>query len=449
MVEMIPLPEMPEAQEPAPEPPTRPEAARVVRAVRTQMEWVARSLDQLLPERHLARAVLAFVERLELNAFYASIKAVIDGPGRPASDPRVLLALWVYATTQGVGSGRQLGRLCEEHDAYRWLRGGVPINYHMLCDFRVARRQEMDELLTRILVALVSAGLVKLRGVAQDGVRLRADAGASSFRRGERLEQLLEQAKAQVERLAEEREHPDPNQGARERAARQRAAREREERVERALKELPKVEAIKERQRKKLAKGKREKVGEARVSTTDPEARVMKMSDGGFRPALNAQLATDMESQVIVGVAVTNQGTDQGLAGPMEEQVAERTGRHPGEYVIDGGFASLEDVVTLTRRGVTVYTPSRPPTGEVRLKDPTLPRPTDPPEVAAWRVRMGTEEAKGRYRDRGASSECVNAQIEGRYGLRQFRVRGLDKALSVLLLVVITHNLLRWIALTT
>jgi|BarGraNGADG00212_1021973.scaffolds.fasta_scaffold24628_1 transposase len=447
MMQLSPLPEMPEVQESAPEPPTLPAAARVVRPVRTQLEWVTRSLDDALPEAHLARAVWAFVERLELDSFYASIKAVVDGPGRPPSDPKVLLALWVYATADGVGKARQLARLCCEHDAYRWLRGGVPINYHMLSDFRVARKAELDELLTQILASLMSAGLVEAERVAQDGVRLRAGAGAASFRRKERLEQFLEQAGERVRQLSEEQ--PDPCRTAMEQAAQERAARERTERIERALAEMPKVEAIKERQKRKLAKGKREKVGEARVSTTDPEARVMKMADGGYRPALNAQFATDMDSQVIVGVAVVNQGTDLGLAAPMETQVAERTGRHPSQYVVDGGFACLDDVVTLTRREVVVYTPSRPPTGDDRAKDPTLPRPGDPPEVADWRVRMGTEEAKALYRDRGAAAECVNAQIEGRYGLRQLPVRGLERALAVLLLVAVAHNLLRWIALTT
>jgi transposase len=442
------FPEVPEVQGAA-EPPTLPESARVVRPVRAQLEWTARSLDQSLPEDHLARAIWAFVEQLELGAFYASVRAVIDGPGRPASDPKALLALWVYATADGVGSARRLARLCEEHDAYRWLRGGVPVNYHMLSDFRVARKGEMGELLSQILAALMAGGLVKLERVAQDGVRLRASAGSASFRRRARLEHFLEQARAQVEHLAEEREHPDPRQSERERAARERAARERQGRIERALAEMPKVEAIKERQKRKLERGKRERVSEPRVSSTDAEARVMKMADGGFRPAFNAQLATDIDSQVIVGVSVVNQGTDEGLAAPMEAQVAERTGQHPSEYVVDGGFASLNDVVTLTRRGVTVYTPSRPPKGEVRRKDPTMPRPTDPPEVADWRVRMGTEEAKARYKDRGASAECVNAQVETRYGLRQLPVRGLGKALSVLLLVAATHNLLRWIALTT
>lgn len=440
---------MPEVQGPAPEPPTLPEAARVVRAVRTQIEWMTRSLDELLPAEHMARSVLALVERLDLDSFYGSIKAVLNGPGRPPSDPKVLLALWVYATADGVGSARRLALLCEEHDAYRWLRGGVPINYHMLSDFRGARRREMGELLTRILASLMSAGLVRAERVAQDGVRLRARAGAASFRRRQRLEGFLEQAREQVERLAREGEQGEFGQGARERAARERAAREREERVERALAEMPRVEAIKERQKRKLPKGKRERVGEARVSTTDPEARVMKMADGGYRPAFNAQLATDMDSLVIVGVDVVNQGTDLGLAAPMEAQVAQRTGRHPDEYVVDGGFASLDDVVTLTRRDVTIYTPSRPPTGEKRQNDPTLPRPGDPPEVADWRIRMGTDEAKALYRDRGAAAEWVNAQVEGRHGLRQLPVRGLEKALSVLLLVAVTHNLLRWIALST
>jgi len=446
-VEQAPLlPEMPEPSAPGARPPTRPEAARVARPVRDQAEWAPRSLDQALAGDHPARAIWAFVERLDLAAFYAEVRAVLDGPGRPPADPRVLLALWVYATSRGVGSARRLAELCGTDDAYRWLRGGVPVNYHQLADFRSANRAALDELLTRILAAMMAGGLVTLERVSQDGVRLRAAAGSASFRRKARLEEHLAAARAQVAALAAEAEDPGAA-SRRERAARERAARERAERLERALAELPKVEAIKERQRKKLARGKREQVSEARASSTDPEARVRKMADGGFRPALNAQLATDTESQVIVGVAVTNQGSDGGLAAPMEEQVADRAGRHPGEYLIDGAFATLGDIVALGRRGVTAYTPARPPKGERRQADPTLPRPTDPPEVAAWRARMATDEAKATYKERAAASECVNAQVEGRYGLRQLRVRGADKALAVLLLVAVAHNLLRWIAL--
>lgn len=440
---------LPEAQAAALEPPTRPEAARVVRPVRTQIAWTPRSLDDALPDDHPARAIWAFVERLDLGAFYAQIKAVVDGPGRPAADPRVLLALWVYATSQGVGSARQVARLCDEHDAYRWLRGGVPTNYHLLSAFRVANQQALDEVLTQILAALLAERLVTLERVAQDGVRLRASAGAGSFRRKARLERCLAQARAQVTRLAAAREHPDPGVNARERAAKERAARERQARIERALHALPAVEAIKARQRQRLAKGQREQVTAARVSTTDPEARVMKMPDGGFRPAVNAQVATDVDSQVIVGVAVTNQGTDGGQAEPMERQVAERTGQHPPAYLLDGGFVKREDSTTLEQRGVSVYAPTSPPRTQTSGRQRATPRHDDAPEVGAWRARMETEAAKALYKQCGATSACVNAQIEGRYGLRQVPVRGLGKALSVLLLVAIAHTLLRWIALTT
>ena len=391
---------------------------------------------------------LGLLERLDLSEFYAQVRSYVDGPGRPASDPQVLLGLWVYGTAQGISSGRQLAPLSETDDRYRWLRGGVPVDYHMLDDFRVAKQEALDQLMTEILALLMDQGLVRLEGVAHDGVRLRANAGAASFRRRRRLEEHLEQAQQQVKQLAQEREEGAEQGRARQRAAQERAASDRERRLEEALREIPLVEAVKARQRKKQGRARRERVGEARVSETDAQARVMKMADGGFRPAMNAQLATDMESQVMVGVAVTNRGTDECLAAPMEEQVAQRTGRHPGKYVVDGGFASLADIVTLSQRQVTLYSPSRPPTGDKRRQDPTLPRLGDPPEVAAWRRRMATPEAQATYRQRGATAECVNAQVEGRYGLRQLPVRGLDKALSVLLLVAITHNLLRWIALT-
>ncbi|MDO9065936.1 MAG: transposase [Chloroflexota bacterium] len=142
-----------------------------------------RDLDSLLPEDHLARAIWKVVESFDLSAFYAPIKAVIGEPGHPATDPQVLVALWIYATAEGVGKARQLDRLCNEHDAYRWLRGGVPINYHLLSDFRVVHREALDALMTKMLAAMMAEGLVTLDRVAQDGMRVRASAGAGSFRR--------------------------------------------------------------------------------------------------------------------------------------------------------------------------------------------------------------------------------------------------------------------------
>lgn len=437
--------ELPE-QEPRPEKVTSPQQARVLRPVRNQVELVERDLDATLPADHPARAIWALLERMNLSRFFASIKSVQGRAGHPATDPQVLLALWLYATNEGIGSARQIARLCEEHDAYRWLRGGVPINYHTLSDFRVSHQEALDNLLTEVLASMMRAGLVTLRHVAQDGMRVRASAGASSFRRRSTLEGCLEEAKQQVARLAAEREQPDPGQSARQEAARERAAKERERRVEEALRRMPEIEAAKERSKKKLSKAKREKVTEARVSTSDPEARVMKMPDGGFRPAYNLQMATDEDSQVIVGVAVDTTGCDGGQAPPVVEQVVERTGKQPMAYLMDGGFAKRDDIVALEGRGVTVYAPTREPTSPSSGRTKADPRRDDKPEVARWRERMETDEAKEIYKQRAATAECVNAQGR-RHGLRQLPVRGVGKVLSVLLLAAITHNLLRWIAL--
>ncbi len=436
--------ELPEPQQRAATPPTRPEEARVVRPERRQLEWVARDLETAVPQDHPARAVWEVLEKLELSAFYASIRAVEGSAGRPASDPQVLLALWLLGTVEGVGSARRLGRLCKEHDAYRWLCGGVPINYHMLSDFRVAHQGALDELLTQIVASLMAAGAVTLERVAQDGMRVRASAGASSFRRRERLAGCLKEAGAQVKQLAQEREHPDPGVSRREQRARERAAREREERVEKALEYLPQAQAAKQRQQQTRALAERAEVTAPRTSTTDPEARVMKMPDGGFRPAYNVELATDGAKGVIVGVAVTAEGTDAGQALPMEEQVMKRTGRHPKDYLMDGGFATRGDITALERRGVTVYAPVRLPRNKPE-EERYQPRYEDSPEVVRWRQRMATEEAKALYRERGATAEWANAQVR-QHGVSQFTVRGLAKVTTVMLLVAMAHNILRWVA---
>jgi transposase len=436
---------LPKGQEIPPRPATRPEEARVVRPVRNQAEIMVRDLDSLVAEDHPVRDIWAFLEQLDLTAFYAPIKAVVDRPGRPPSDPQVLLALWVYATVDGVGSARRLDRLCHEHDVYRWLCGNVPVDYHLLSDFRVAHQGALNKLLTEIVAAMMTQNLVKLNQVAQDGVKVRASAGAGSFRRRDRLERCLEEAEVQVKRLAAEREHPDPEVSQRQQAARQRVAEERAERVKQALGQLPEVQATKERQEYTLSKAKKEKITEPRVSTTDPEARVMKMADGGFRPAYNVQLSTAVDSRVIVGVGVVNQGNDAGQAVPLEDQVAQRTQRHPDDYLVDGGYAQRETITTLTERGITVYAPVRPPRTTTSGRQPHTPRLDDTPAVVTWRERMETDEAKAVYRQRGATAEWANAQARS-HGLVPFTVRGLGKVLSVVLLVVIAHDLLRWAA---
>jgi len=405
---------------------------RVQRAQRDQVEMQMFALNALLPDDHAARVVWEFVEGLDLSALYARIRSVEGGAGRDAIDPKILLALWLYATVDGVGSARKLDRLCTEHVAYRWLCGGVSVNYHTLSDFRTAHTAFLDDLLTQSVATLRHQGLVTLSRVAQDGMRVRASAGAASFRRRESLEACQAEAREQVEALRAELE-ADPAAGTRRtEAARRRAARERAERIRQALAELPDVEAKK----KPTDKGK------ARVSTTDPEARVMKMADGGFRPAHNVQFATDTESQVITGVEVVNTGSDQGQMSPMVEQHQERYDRAPGEMLVDGGFAKHEDIekVSSPENGTVVYAPVQKPKKEDR--DPHVPRPGDSETIAAWRQRMGTDEAKAIYKERASTAECVNAIARNR-GLRQFLVRGLAKVRAVALWYALAHNLMR------
>ncbi len=291
----------------------------------------------------------------------------------------------------------------------------------------------------------MAADIVTLERVAQDGMRVRASAGAASFRGRKKLEACLDRARAQVQRLAQEREHPDPGVTQREHRARERAARERQERVGQALRYLPEAQAAKERQHKTRATAERSKVSAPRVSTTDPQARVMKMPDGGFRPAYNVELATDSAEGVIVGVAVTSEGTDAGQAAPMEEQLVERTGQHPKTYLMDGGFATRDDITALEQRDVTVYTPVRLPRNSPE-QERYQPRYRDSLEVVRWRHRMATEEAKAIYRRRGSTAEWANAQVR-LHGVSQFTVRGVVKVTTVALLVAVAHNFLRWEAL--
>lgn len=411
---------------------------RMQRPDRDQVELRPTHLDALLPPDHRARLVWDFVSALDLSPLHARIRAVEGHPGRPPIDPAILVALWLYATLEGVGSARALARLCEEHDAYRWLAGGVGVNHHTLADVRVDHEALLQDLLTGSVAALLADGLVTMERVAQDGMRVRASAGAASFRRRHTLDAALADAETQVTALRTELDDDPAATSRRVAAARQRAAAERTLRVRRALDALPAVEAARRRNGKPA--------GEARASTTDPDARVMKMADGGFRPAFNAQLATETASGVIVGVDVIDAGSDHGQLGPMVRQLERRYGRVPTEMLVDGGYVVLAEIASLadSHCGTTIYAPPTTPRDPTR--DPHAPLPGDPPAIAAWRARMGTDAAQAIYRERAATAELVNAQARNR-GLRLLRVRGLPRVRAVLLWFALAHNLLRTIAL--
>jgi transposase len=409
-------------------------APRIRPVRREQLGLEVVDLDSLLPDEHPARTLWAAVEQLDLRQFYDAVDAREGRAGRRATDPKMLVALWLYATADGVGSARQLDELCKRHAAYKWICGGVSVNYHLLAEFRVGHEKALDKLLSDILGKLMAAGLVTLKRVAHDGMRVRASAGAASFRRKPRLVDFVTAARKRVDELKAEAR--DPNNRDRREAANLRGAEDRLRRVEAALAKMPEVEAIKQRQND--AKDRKK---EPRVSTTDPQARVMKMGDGGFRPAYNLQLSTDVDSRFIVGVGVSTAGSDAQLLGPALDDIERRLGRLPNAALVDGGFAALAAIDAAAQRGVTVFAPVPKPRNEAI--DPHARKREDTDATAEWRTRMATDEAKVTYRLRASTAETTNADLRCRHGIDRFLVRGTDKVTSVLLWGALAYNLLR------
>jgi transposase len=409
--------------------------ARVKRANRAQGVLAAVCLDELIPVNHRARAFWTLLEKLDLSSFYEPIRAREGEAGRPALDPRVLCCLWLYATSEGIGSARHLARLCERDAPYRWICGGVHVGAHTLSDFRVGNEQALDTLLSELLAVLMHRGVVRLARVAQDGVRVRASAGAASFRRERSLRKCLKAAKEQVHLTRQQLDTPARDESRVKAVANARAAQEREERVNAALAELEEIRASKTRHNKKTP-------AEMRASTTDPEARVMRMPDGGYRPGYNAQIATDTESRIVVGVSVTQSGTDHHQLTPMLDEIERRTGGLPAEHLVDGGYVLKEAIELAAKRGVNVYAPQ-----STLRRGACTPRKGDGEGVAAWRKRMGTRAGKKVYRERGSTAETVNADLRQWRGLRQLPVRGTSKALSILLWMVLSYDLMRVIRL--
>jgi transposase len=408
---------------------------------RHQVVFRSASLDQMLTPDHAARIVWAYVVQCDVTPLWKSIKAVAGQAGRDANDPRVLLALWLFATLDGVGSARELDRLCGEHMAYQWLCGGMSVNYHSLADFRKDQVDYLDQLLTDGVATLMHEDLVELQQVAQDGMRVRASAGASSFRREPSLQACLAEAEQQVAALKNQVDEDDGAATRRQQAARERAARERVERVQQALAQRQQLLELREQQ--KAEKGAKFKPENLRASTTDPEARTMKMADGGTRPGYNFEFATTTGSGIVVGVAVTNSGSDCGQMGPMLDQIKDRYDQLPEAMLVDGGFTTHEDIEAAHAADVKVYGPIKEEAKQLEEgKDPYAPKKRDGVGVAAWRERMGTEEAKALYRLRPQTAEWTNAQARNR-GLYQVRVRGQRKVLAVALLYALAHNLVR------
>ena len=414
------------------------------------MAMVVQCPDDLVGRTHPVRLLMAVVEKLDVSRFCEPIQARAGVAGRDATDPQLLVGLWLYASIRGLGSARELARRCEESAPFRWLCGGVTVNHRLLSDFRTDHGAALDELFTQVIATLVDKKLVSVSRVSQDGVRVRVSAGASSFRREERLQELLQAAKRHVQELRRELESPARLAGlsARQKAARKRAAQERQQRLEQAMAQLPELKKRQEEAGKRAGQGKYgQKIRERqpRVSTSDPETRRMKMPNGGFNPAVNVQLATDTQSRAVVGVEVSNEGSDStGLSEPMRGQVEHRAQRKIEQHLLDGGYMRKDDIEQAHAQGVELFLPPKPAKNPKNRGRELEPKRGDSAAVLAWKQRMASAKGQEIYKQRAATSETVNADLRSYRGLTQITVRGLNKIKCVALWCALAYNLMHF-----
>lgn len=384
--------------------------------------------EDLLPPSHPARLLWEVLGRFDLSPFLADTRTARGATGRSELSPRMKLALWLYGIAEGIGSAREIAARTKTDLAFRWIVGDLTIGHHCLSEFRAEHGDALDRLFTDVLSQLMTRGLIDLRVVAQDGTRIRAAAGAPSFRSYGSLLECREQAALHLKAVLAQAD--DPSLTRAEKSRQESAAKDFQRRVEEAI---------------EACKAQRESHPEstARGSTTDADARVMKMADGGFRPAYNVQYGVVGERcggpRTIVGLEVTNVGSDLGRLTPMASQIESRTGRLPDTMLADGGYAQHADVEALTARGVVpiVVVP------KARAGASVGRQVRHTPALDAWRERMQSDEGRELARRRGSLSELANARQKGTQGLRQFLVRGLPKVLNVVMLGALSANLLQ------
>ncbi len=469
---------------------------------RNQLVLRTVDVEKLVGEDHVVRGIWAMVSQLDMGRLEEGIKAVEGRAGRASFDPRMLAALWIYGYSQGVGSARELSRICEYEPGCQWLTGLQAVNYHALADFRVDHKDALEEMFIEVLGLMSAEGLIDLTRVMQDGTKVKAQASGNSFRRKDRIEQHLELARAQVEAMGSAE---SDQRSRRVKRAQERARREKQARLEHALEELEKLQ-------KARPESKRNAV---RVSETDPEARVMKQSDGGFVPSYNVQIVTEASHGIVVDVDVTEAGNDYAQLEGGIDRVEANTGQEPAQIVVDGGYIKNANIEAMARRGIDLIGPVPVSNPETSLRkrgiepafypdkfryDPatdqfTCPvgkalkriqrrgregrveytykaataecascqfrehccpsssprcvvRSEDSEAVKAFRAKMETEEAKQIYRTRAQIAEFPNAWIKEKLGLRRFRLRGREKVRIEATWACLTYNIQQWIRIT-
>lgn len=402
--------------------------------VRNQIEVVIGCLDDLISDDHKVRSVAKYVSQLDLSSLLCKIKSVESSPGAPATSPEVLLTLWLYAFIEGIVSARTINRYCTEHIAFKWICGNKPVNEHTISDFRTRHGEAFDELLTQSIAVLSHQGLINVESIAQDGMKVEAHAGKSSFRREKTLRLHLKKAEAYVKTLKKEFAE-NPSSSLKQKAARTRAAQEKLERTKHAIDELKKLRKQKEDAQRKWRKYLTEKEKEdIRTSKTDPEARIMKMPNSGFAPAYNIQFATDTKSKAIVGVKAVQAGNDYGQLEQMKRQVEKRLGYSVKEIIADAGYLEHEDIEKISTTTCTAY-----------ISADRIDKKSKCTTLREMKALMETPEAKAKYNQRAATAEFVNARIRTR-GFTQVLVTGLAKVQVLATLFAIGNNMLLWMS---
>lgn len=321
---------------------------KLKRIDRSQMTMVAIDVERLIEEDHPAWGIVDTVGRLDLTPFEEDIQSLEGAAGRSAWPPQLLISIWLYAYSRGISSARELERQMDYEPGLMWMTGLEVINHHTLSDFRVSHGEALTKLLSEMLVVLDSAGLVKMSLVAHDGTKIRAQGGVDAFRREATLRQKLEQAR----RLVEQDPQADGGVTKRQEAARERARRQRQARAESALNELTKLQADQDSEQKRTS---------TRVSISEPEARWMKHGDKAIVPSYNAQVSTDADSGVIVGVRLSQCADDTHELEPAIEAIEQATGRKPERMVADGGYTNRSTIEAMAEAKVDFYGSLRNP----------------------------------------------------------------------------------------
>jgi transposase len=412
---------------------------------RDQFEMRTGTLNQLLPENHKARNVWEFIEKMDTGLCFEDINTFRGHSGRPASSPKILLALWVYSILDGNSSARKLEELCKNHKAYEWICGGVPVNRTMLAEFRSSNPSKFEDLLTNCLAVMVKSNLLNDEDFAQDGTKVKANAGGNSFRREDSLKKLKKSLQKRIQDLDEEMATNPNAYENRKNAEKMRHEVERKKRVDEALKNLHLTREAKIVSGKKCRHSpSRIDLKEVRASVTDPEARRMKMGDGGFRIAFNVQFATGVTSKVIYGVDVMNT-LDPGTAPKMIKQVCERLElcglAKPKNWIADAAYSGKNDINEVARLypEINYYAP---PSAKDKMASKKIQK-NDSAAVIEWRNKIGTEEIENMYKNRASTAEFSNAQVKNR-GLGKFSLRNLIRVKCEVLLHAISQNISRY-----